>query len=296
MVSVELHTDLANDLEGAVSYGKRFHAICPERFYVKVPLTPSGCLAARRLGEAGIDVNFTLGFSARQNYVIALTAKPAFVNVFMGRLNAFAAENRLNDGSNVGERATAASQRVIDSLRKGPGGIKTRQIGASMRTGTQVATLAGLDVFTMPTKVAKEFVALAMDPAEVRSRIDSKYDVVWNAGIDEKSLGLGVLWEVGEDVGKAMCKLAGEDVSAMTPESLVAFLAANGMGSVFPGLSAAERARIVKEGKAPLLASWRDEVRTGRLAWDSLFTEAGLGSFAQDQKALDDRIRKVLKG
>jgi len=37
-VSVELHTDLAHDVERMVAYGRRFHAICPERFYVKVPL------------------------------------------------------------------------------------------------------------------------------------------------------------------------------------------------------------------------------------------------------------------
>ena len=41
-VSVELHTDLAGDVERTVAYGKRYFAICPERFYVKVPLTPAG--------------------------------------------------------------------------------------------------------------------------------------------------------------------------------------------------------------------------------------------------------------
>src|SRR5277367_1371533 len=62
-VSVELHTDLAGDVERTVAYGKRYFAICPERFYVKVPLTPAGYLSARKLAAAGIPLNFTLGFS-----------------------------------------------------------------------------------------------------------------------------------------------------------------------------------------------------------------------------------------
>ena len=44
-VSVELHTDLAHDVvERSVYYGRRIHAICPDSFVVKVPLTPSGAI------------------------------------------------------------------------------------------------------------------------------------------------------------------------------------------------------------------------------------------------------------
>lgn len=78
-VSVELHTDLANDVEGTANYDRRFYEICLERFYVKVPLTPAGFLAARKLGEWGVPVNFTLGFSARHNYLAALRSRPIYV-------------------------------------------------------------------------------------------------------------------------------------------------------------------------------------------------------------------------
>src|SRR5262245_5665645 len=101
-VSVELHTSVANDVEASYHYGKRFHAISPDRFIVKVPLTAPGVLAARRLVQDGIRVNFTLGFAARQNYLIALLARPHWVNVFMGRINAFVADNKLGDGQNAG--------------------------------------------------------------------------------------------------------------------------------------------------------------------------------------------------
>ena len=59
-VSVELHTDLAHDLDRTVAYGKRYYDICPERFYVKVPMTPAGYLATRKLSQSGVPINFTL--------------------------------------------------------------------------------------------------------------------------------------------------------------------------------------------------------------------------------------------
>ena len=70
-VSVEEHTDLANNVDLAVDYAKRYYAICPERFIVKIPFTPAGLLATYRLSNEGVPLNHTLGFSARQNYVIA---------------------------------------------------------------------------------------------------------------------------------------------------------------------------------------------------------------------------------
>jgi transaldolase len=295
-VSVELHTATAHDVQSAVNYGKRFWAICPERFIVKVPLTPAGLLAARQLSDAGVTLNFTLGFSARQNYVIALTSRPSFVNVFMGRLNAFAADHKLNDGAMVGEKATQASQAGILALRQGKEQLKTRQIGASMRSGGQVADLVGLDVFTMPTKAAKEFLDQKPDPKSIRSRIQEGRKVTWNAGVDAKADKLDVLWEQSETLGKAMCKLYAEDLQRMTAGDLAAFFRSNGVGDLFPDFTEAERARIGKEGKIPSYTSWKDEVRKGRMAWDALCTEAGLLSFTQDQDALDDRIRKVLAG
>ena len=143
-VSVELHTDLAHDATASYEYGKRFAAIEPDRFIVKVPLTPAGIVAARRLSDEGVRLNFTLGFSARQNYAIARLARPTLVNVFMGRLNAFVKDNGLGDGVNVGEKATLASQRMLRSISE-----PTRQIGASIRNGQQVADLIGLDVMTL---------------------------------------------------------------------------------------------------------------------------------------------------
>src|SRR5262245_24919295 len=152
-VSVELHPAFGDDVERSVAYGRRYYAVCPERFIVKVPMTADGFLAARSLAREGVPVNYTLGFSARQNYLAARFSRTGWVNVFMGRLNSFVADNHLGDGKFVGEKATLATQRAIRDLRA-QRGLPSRLIGASMRAAEQLYDLAGLDVFTMPTAVA----------------------------------------------------------------------------------------------------------------------------------------------
>lgn len=292
-VSVELHTDLSRDAEASYQYGKRYAAICPDRFIVKVPLTPEGLFAARRLGAEGIRVNFTLGFSARQNYLVAITARPTWVNVFMGRLNAFVADHKLGDGKNVGEKATLASQRVLRNLQKTPG-VNVKQIGASMRNGQQCADLLGLDVFTIPTAAAKEFLTLELAPTAFSDKTANDPAVTFAPGIDAEKERLSTLWSVTAAFQTAMCKLLAENLDAMSGDQLRAFLDKNGCGDLFPRLDAAEQAKIGKEGKIPVYANWKDRVRAGTASWDGILTEAALASFAADQKALDDRIRKFL--
>jgi transaldolase len=287
-VSVELHTDLAHDAERSVAYGKRYAALC-DKFIVKVPLTPEGLLAARRLEEDGIPVNFTLGFSARQNHLIASVARPSWVNVFLGRLNAYAADEKLCDGRWVGERATLASQATVARLRRELG-LSTRQIAASLRSGEQVGTLAGTDVFTMPTAVAEGF--LKNPPAELRDRTAEDYRPQWAAGVDPRAEGMNGLWEVEPAFVAACARLATAPWEDLSAESVLEGLGESGAAAVFPRLTPQEAARLEREGKAPKRATWREHVASGRAGLDGLFTQAGLLAFAQDQAALDARIRE----
>jgi transaldolase len=71
-------------------------------------------------------------------------------------------------------------------------------------------------------------------------------------------------------------------------------LAANGAGDLFPQFSKDEDAKLTKEGKIPVLASWADRVKAGSASWDGLLSAAALASFTQDQQALDDRIRRFV--
>ena len=143
-VSVELHPDTAlrRRSRPSTSRGDTMQ-IEPDYFYIKVPLTPDGFIATRLLSGEGIPVNYTLGFSARQNYLAARFAKPMFVNVFLGRLNSLVEENGLGKPDNVGEKATLASNEAFRGLREAYRDIPTSQIAASMRSGAQVAGARG---------------------------------------------------------------------------------------------------------------------------------------------------------
>ncbi len=292
-VSVELHTDLARDTEASYQYGKRFHAIDPDRFIVKIPLTPEGIVAARRLGREKIEVNFTLGFSARQNQLIALVARPAFVNVFMGRLNSFIQDRKLGDGRNVGEKATLASQRALRALNTRRGS-RVRQIGASIRSGQQCHDLTGLDVFTIPTAAAEDYLKLALSPGAVRDRTAEDPPVALNAGLDLATEKLDDLWDVGGPLPGALAALEREDLDALAGSDLVAFLSKHGVGDLFPKLTAAEAADLAQDGKIPQHTRWKERVQAGTASWDGIFTEAALASFAADQRQLDERIRKFV--
>ena len=289
-VSVELHTELARNIEASVAYGKRYHEICRSHFIVKVPLTPEGIIAARRLSDADIPINFTLGFSARQNFVIAALARPSWCNVFMGRINAFLADHGLGDGKNAGERATVASQRGLYRLREQ--GIPTLQIGASMRSADQIKTLAGLDVYTAPPAVAQGYLDDPSLQEGVSNRMDADFPVDFGDTEDPDAEGLNVFWTIDEATGAAVAALISQDIGQMSATDLKKHLEEAGAGSLFPSMDAEELVTLEKGGKIPSYETWREGVREGRLAWDSLLTLGGLLSFAQDQAALDQRIQQ----
>ena len=292
-VSVEEHTDLAHDADAAVACAKRYHAICPERFIVKIPLTPAGVLATRRLAAEGIPVNHTLGFSARQNYVVARIARPAYVNVFLGRLGSFVADNALGDGTYVGEKATLASQAAV---RKASDltGVKTRQIAASMRSGTQVRDLAGVDVMTMPPKAAAEFLELGVAPANLADRTATDYTPGLNPGVDPAAARLETLWDVDDALVACVDALESEDLDAFTADDLVSFFADRGCGDLFVRWSDEQIAASSAEGKVPNPANWQEALASKAVGLDALMNLAGLNSFIADQKAMDDRVADVL--
>lgn len=288
-VSVELHPGMADDVALSVDYGRRYYAVCPERFIVKVPLTPAGLLVARQLSSDGIPVNFTLGFSARQNVFAAAFSRPSFVNVFMGRLNSFVADSGLGSGENIGEKTTMATQLALREGRELEGWT-THLIGASMRSGAQVWSLAGLDVFTMPVPAAREFHAeWHASPRPVESQIGRDFAVETT----EPEI-LSRLWTVDEPTRRVALDLAKLDTSGWSGEDLAAALRERGAGDLFHPWTPAERDEIRSHGKIPNWNRWRDELRSGRLVLDDLMTISALESFVKDQAALDDRIRRLI--
>ncbi len=288
MVSVELHPSVAEDIERSVDYAERYFAVCPERFYIKIPLTPEGYCSVARVRQKGIPVNYTLGFSARQNYLAAAISNPTFCNVFLGRLNSFVSDNRLGDGKHVGEKTTLATQQAIRQLRDA-GRSETRLIAASMRDAAQVHDLAGVDVFTMPPKVAKQFLDSHPDPASLTSQLGQQPEVTFLPGVDTKRLD--VLWNVDDRVKALADDLRRRGAANLSGDDLREADRDRGAG-LFHSFSSVDVQEIREQGKIPSWDRWADEKD---VPLDYLMTESALQSFAKDQDALDDHLRSLTR-
>jgi len=288
-VSVELHTAFAHDIDGILFYGNRFHEISPEKFIVKVPYTATGLLGARKLQENGVSINFTLEFSARQNALVTAVTKPDYVNVFLGRLNAYIFDNNLGDGYLIGEKATLASQRIVRKLSE-ENQRPTKQIAASMRSAEQLGNLAGVDVFTMPVKVARA--ALEKLPSRFTDRTDKNYEIKLARGVDPEDIKAYNLWYISDEELK-LARYLDDNLPASGTE--LELIARNmGCKDMFPVLSKDEQFHIAQDGKIPVHDKWKKRIREGDLAIDTLLNLAGLASFTADQHALDYRIRKII--
>ena len=292
-VSLEEHTGIANDVDQAVAYARRIYEICPERFFVKIPFTPAGLLATRRLSAEGVAVNHTLGFSARQNYLIARIGRPAYVNVFLGRLNSFVASNELGDGSYVGEKATLASQKAVKKLRE-ENLTSSLQIGASFRNGRQVFDLAGIDVMTVPPKVAGEFLELKINVDEIEDKTAQEYTEGINDGINRDSVRLDTLWTVDDTLVSCVSELEKENLDSFTSSDLIDFFRKHNCADLLVEWDDSQIETSLQEGKIPNLSIWKDAMESKEIGLDSLMNLAGLNSFRSDQGATDERIKKLL--
>lgn len=288
-VSVELHTDFAHDFDGIVEYGQRFFEICPDHFLIKVPYTATGLLGARRLHELGVGVNFTLEFSARQNALVAAIAKPSYLNVFLGRLGAYMVDNNLGNGKLVGEKATLSAQKIVNYFKKQVP-VHTKLIAASLRNASQLDHLAGVDVFTIPTKVAAD--GKKTLSGTFTSKTEEDYPVSLNPGVSAEEIGFSKLWEVSEkelDLAKEFDRDLPADGAALVKRARE-----KGCGDMFPELSEVNFRTIKADGKIPVHEKWAGRIAAGELAIDTLLNLAGLASFSTDQEKLDDRIRNII--
>ncbi|MFT3740198.1 MAG: transaldolase family protein [Breznakibacter sp.] len=287
-VSVELHTDLSHHVDQIVAYGIRFHAISPDNFIVKVPFTPSGLLGARILHEKGIPVNLTLQFSARQNVLTAIVAKPAFTNVFMGRVQAYIESNKLQASPMFSETVVEQTQLQLWHLREkqlSP----TRLIAASLRHPSQLLAISGSDVFTIPPSVAEKGInsldaphapAIVPTGQATYAPAPALLPAIASLGTVPDTLVKTALY-----IDKHIPKQAKE---------LEKILTDNGFGDIFPNFSPGDMQKIAADGKIPVHAHWEKLIGEKRYAIDSLLTEAGLASFTADQAQLDNRILSLI--
>ena len=287
-VSVELHPSMSRDMEQTLAFARRYYKICPEYFIIKIPLTPEGLLAVRQLRKEGIPINFTLGFSARQNYLAARLSNPNFVNVFLGRLNQVVVENTCGTGEMVGEKATLSTQKALREVRGQFAEVTTHLIGASIRNGKQVGFLAGLDVLTIPPPALLDFVASGVAIDEITCNIDQEI----HPGIEpdhDLSKRFDALWDLPESFVSLVDTLLSQDgLDDFSGEQLEKFCNDKGSDIFYP-FSSADLDKIQGKGKIPCITDWPESV-----GLDDLMTQSALQSFAKDQSALDERIRSFL--
>jgi transaldolase len=110
---------------------------------IKVPLTPDGLRACRRLADEGTMVNVTLCFSAAQS-ILAAKAGASFVSPFVGRVD------------DIGEHGMGLIADIMAIYRNYP--FKTEVLVASVRSPMHVIEAAklGAHVATVPPAVLRQ--------------------------------------------------------------------------------------------------------------------------------------------
>lgn len=116
-----------------------------ENAVVKVPMTPDGLMAGKRLVGDGIRINVTLVFSPAQA-ILAAEIGAYIVSPFLGRIDDVA-----SDGMDV-------LRKICDIYEVQ--GYETNVLAASLRHPMHVveSALAGADIATMPYAVFKQLV------------------------------------------------------------------------------------------------------------------------------------------
>lgn len=131
----------ATDFDGMMAEARVVRKVA-KNIAVKVPLTPDGLRACRRLTDDGAMVNVTLCFSAAQA-LLAAKAGATFVSPFVGRLD------------DIGEHGMGLIADIMAIYRNYP--IKTEVLVASVRSPTHVIEAAklGAHVATLPPAVLR---------------------------------------------------------------------------------------------------------------------------------------------
>ena len=132
----------ATDWEAMVAEGQALAALA-DNIAVKVPLTPDGLKACKKLSDGGIKVNVTLCFSAAQA-LLAAKAGATFISPFVGRLD------------DIGHDGMDLIAEIVEMYSAYPE-LETEILVASVRHVGHVIEAAklGADVATIPPAVLR---------------------------------------------------------------------------------------------------------------------------------------------
>jgi len=130
---------ISTDTDGMIEEARELSKLAPS-VVVKIPMTPSGMAAVKRLSHEGITTNVTLVFSTTQA-LLAARAGATYVSPFVGRLD------------DIGHDGIEVVSQAVTLLRQY--NLSTQVIAASIRHPRHVlqAALAGAHIATVPYKV-----------------------------------------------------------------------------------------------------------------------------------------------
>jgi transaldolase len=142
--------------------GKVLHSMGPNAV-VKVPMTPAGLEAGKRLTDDGVRINVTLVFSPAQA-ILAAEIGAYIVSPFLGRID---------DSASDGMHALRQICEIYEIH-----GYETEVLAASLRHPMHIvdAALAGADIATMPYDV---FTKLVKHPLTELGL--AKFDADWKS-------------------------------------------------------------------------------------------------------------------
>ncbi len=287
-VSLELHTGLAPDRTRSVQIGRALYQAVPGAL-IKVAFTPDhphAFLIARDLEQQGVPVNFTATFSARQVVAAALLANPTRTNIFLGRLNQGLHSEVL------GEHVLLAAQRHLRRLRERVG-IKTQLIAASVRRWQTLPLTAGVDVYTVPYRVLKDFFTEAdISPDAITPQVEADFTASLNipetvlqkvGGFDR----IARLFTVEPEFIEFLLELrASPGFATMDGDTLFQRFDDAGFGDVFYCPTPEEWTEL-RKGKIPDL----DSPFVRRIPLDTLYSLLAIGDFSNFQDRMDGLIR-----
>jgi transaldolase len=146
--------------------GKVLHSMGPNAI-VKVPMTPAGLEAGKRLVDDGVRINVTLVFSPAQA-ILAAEIGAYIVSPFIGRIDDAAAD---------GMHALRQICEIYDIQ-----GYETEVLAASLRHPMHVvdAALAGADIATLPYDVFTKLVKHPLTDLGLQ-----KFEADWKAYQEE---------------------------------------------------------------------------------------------------------------
>ena len=136
-ISIEVRGDTEQELAAnGILYGRKYGEVAT----IKLPCTPEGIKACKKLSILGYKTNMTLVFTTSQAILCAL-AGATYVSPFVGRLDQIGEDgiNLIRDISRI---------YCVE-------GVKTQILAASIRSPKQAedAYLAGANICTLPVKV-----------------------------------------------------------------------------------------------------------------------------------------------